>query len=29
MPNRKISNVIAGQTLITATRDMTVRAPAA
>jgi CBS domain-containing protein len=26
MPNRKISNVIAGQTLITATRDMTVRA---
>lgn len=25
MPNRKISNVIAGQALITATRDMTVR----
>jgi len=25
MPNRKISNVIAGQTLVTATREMTVR----
>ena len=26
MPNRKISNVIAGQCLVTATREMTVRA---
>lgn len=26
MPNRRISNVIAGQTLVTATREMTVRA---